>query len=127
MKRNLPEQYREQNGRFGTTEAVGFNGAFLLPRRVAKAIFQNKGRYYQCLISDGMGWAHVSVSIPSDRRCPTWEEMCYIKSVFFEDTDCVVQYHPSKDQYVNNHPYCLHLWQSLDVQFPTPLKQMVGI
>lgn len=27
------------------------------------------------------GWDHVSVSLPN--RCPTWEEMCKVKDLFF--------------------------------------------
>lgn len=44
-------------------------------------------------------------------RCPTWEEMCQVKDLFWDDEDVVMQFHvPSKD-HVNNHPYCLHLWR----------------
>jgi hypothetical protein len=55
------------------------------------------------------GWEHVSVSLP--HRTPTWNEMRYVKKVFFEDEDLCVQFHPKKSQYVNHHPYCLHIWK----------------
>lgn len=57
------------------------------------------------------GWEHVSVSPCNRKRAtpPTWAEMCEIKHMFFEDEEAVVQYHPPKSEYVNNHPYCLHL------------------
>lgn len=74
--------------------------------------------------SDGGGWDHVSVSLPS--RCPTWEEMQYIKTLFWDDEDCVVQFHPPKSEYVNNHPYCLHLWKKQGCQYTTPPSIMVG-
>ena len=32
--------------------------------------------------SFGGGWEHVSVSYR--KRCPTWEEMCRVKDMFFE-------------------------------------------
>jgi hypothetical protein len=76
-------------------------------------------------------WEHVSVSIafPEKKiplRCPSWEEMCYIKSLFWDEVDCVLQYHPSKDQYVNRHPYVLHLWRPIGQVIPIPDKSMVG-
>lgn len=54
-------------------------------------------------------WEHVSASCRN--RCPTWEEMCYLKSLFWDDEDCVVQYHPPKSDYVNQAKTCLHLWK----------------
>lgn len=68
-------------------------------------------------------WDHVSVS--TQRRCPTWEEMCWVKDLFFEDTECVVQYHPEKKDYVNEHEYVLHLWRCPSVPFPMPPKVCV--
>ena len=54
---------------------------------------------------------HVSVSLR--RRCPTWDEMCMVKDIFWADEECVVQFHPPKSKYVNFHPYCLHLWRKV--------------
>ena len=59
--------------------------------------------------SFGGGWDHVSVSFMN--RCPTWDEMCKVKDVFFRDDECCVEYHPPKSEYVNIHPYCLHIWK----------------
>jgi hypothetical protein len=85
-----------------------------------------KGKQFACMASDGMGWEHVSVSRPD--RCPTWEEMCVIKSRFWDsEEDCVIQYHPPKSEYVNNHPYCLHLWRPTEMQIPIPSSYMVGL
>lgn len=64
------------------------------------------------------GWDHVSVSYPD--RCPTWDEMCMVKDIFFRDDECVAQYHPAKKDYVNLHPYCLHLWRCQDREIPKP-------
>lgn len=77
------------------------------------------------IASWGMGWEHVSVS--TERRCPLWDEMCYIKSLFWRDDESVVQFHPSRDRYVNNHPYCLHLWRPTEETFPMPPTYMVGV
>ena len=55
------------------------------------------------------GWDHVSVSL--ERRCPTWDEMCAVKDLFFYDEELCIEYHPKKSEYVNLHPYCLHIWR----------------
>ncbi len=75
------------------------------------------------IFSWGGGWEHVSVSYPN--RYPTWEEMCRIKDMFWNEEECVVQYHPPKSEYVNNHPYCLHLWRKSGENFELPPKEFV--
>lgn len=69
------------------------------------------------------GWDHVSVSFTN--RCPTWEEMCKIKDMFFQDDECCVEYHPAKKDYVNLHPYCLHIWKPQQEVIPAPPNIMV--
>jgi hypothetical protein len=68
---------------------------------------------------------HVSVSTPI--RCPTWEEMCFVKALFWEDEELILQYHPRRSQYVNNHPHCLHMWRPVGVQIPEPPILAIGI
>lgn len=70
------------------------------------------------IASNGEGWDHVSVSLPD--RCPSWNEMCRVKDLFFFDEECVMQLHPAKSAYVNNHPYTLHLWKPQNAVIPTP-------
>jgi hypothetical protein len=54
--------------------------------------------------------------------------MCAVKDLFWNDEDVVVQFHPAKSTYVNNHPGCLHLWRCTDGrEFPTPPEILVGI
>lgn len=72
----------------------------------------------------GEGWEHVSVSL--EHRCPTWEEMCWVKDLFWSDDECVIQFHPPKAEYVNCHPYCLHLWKQIDSEQPRPPMDHVG-
>jgi hypothetical protein len=74
--------------------------------------------------ADSSGWEHVSVSLK--HRTPTWEEMCFVKDLFWDDEEMVLQIHPAKSKYVNFHPYCLHLWRSLAFDMPTPDPLMVG-
>jgi hypothetical protein len=82
------------------------------------------------VVSDGKldGWEHVSVSIDRKGRArlPNWEEMCFVKNMFWEAEDCVVQYHPPLSRSVNNYRV-LHLWRSLRHDFPQPPMEMVGI
>lgn len=75
------------------------------------------------MFSWGGGWDHVSVSY-KNHTC-TWKEMCELKDIFFRDDECVVQYHPPKSEYVNNHPYCLHLWRPQKQEIPLPPKEFV--
>ncbi|MDX1406786.1 MAG: hypothetical protein R3330_01600, partial [Saprospiraceae bacterium] len=82
--------------------------------------------------NDGMEWEHVSISIHRRRggmtspRTPTWEEMCRIKDIFWDPEDRVVQYHPPRSEYVNCHPYTLHLWRPVNVRLIAPPWYMVG-
>ena len=59
-------------------------------------------------------WEHVSVVPRKKKRTPTWEEMCAIKDMFFHEEEEVIQIHPRKSEYVNVHPYCLHMWRPVD-------------
>lgn len=82
------------------------------------------------------GWEHVSV-VAHDRkkvrgkwmsrpRPPTWPEMCIVKDAFWSRDECVVQFHPRENEYVNNHQHCLHLWRHRENAFPTPPPVLVG-
>ena len=85
----------------------GFAATFIHPYKPGQVFI---------IASWDMGWEHVSVSMKN--RCPTWEEMCAIKDIFWCESECVVQYHPPKSEYINNHPYCLHLWKKTSGDFP---------
>lgn len=113
----VPEKYRVKEGKLGSDESYGNNGYFLIKSVKFK-------REFRCVVSDGLGWEHVSVSLPT--RCPTWEEMCFIKDKFWDKGDCVVQYHPAEKDHVNYHPYCLHLWRPMGLSIPKPPPLMVG-
>ena len=78
--------------------------------------------------SYGGGWEHISID--GKKRMPEWEEMCFLKDMFFNDDECVVQYHPPKSEYVNNLKYCLHLWKPIEEYagvLPMPPSILVGI
>lgn len=72
------------------------------------------------------GWEHVSVTT-NEYRTPTWEEMCFVKNAFWGPDEAAMQVHPPEIQYVNNHPYCLHLWRHARRSIPLPPSALVGI
>lgn len=80
------------------------------------------------IASSGMGWDHVSVrAIESGtERTPTWDEMCLIKDLFWDADDCVVQFHPPRSEYVDEHPNVLHLWRPSNTNIQTPPSILVG-
>jgi hypothetical protein len=74
---------------------------------------------------DETAWEHVSVS--TRRRPPNWQEMCFVKDLFWSEEECVIQFHPPKSCYVNNHPFCLHLWRPIDGHVRLPPSILVGV
>ena len=87
----------------------------------------NEGQVLRVMVSGGsdtVPWEHVSVSTKT--RCPTWKEMCWIKELFFDEEEVVIQYHPRKSDYVNLHPFCLHMWRPTTVELPLPPPIAVG-
>lgn len=81
------------------------------------------GQTLQVIAATGLGWDHVSVT--HKKRTPTWHEMCHIREMFFDDEDTVVQFHPPKSMYVNDHPRCLHLWRKIDEEIELPPVECV--
>jgi hypothetical protein len=77
--------------------------------------------------ASGVFWEHVSARAreKNRERCPTWEEMCYIKSLFWGPEECVVQYHPPASEYKNDHPHVLHLWRYTKAEIPRPPRLLV--
>lgn len=71
----------------------------------------------------GDGWDHVSVSLSS--RTPRWEEMNFIKDLFFNNDETVMQLHPKKSEYINVHEFVLHMWRPHDAEILTPPLYMV--
>lgn len=120
----VPNQFRERkHPLLKSDDSAGLNGFFIIPHyRISEYEFR-------CMASNGMDWEHVSVSVAKKRqeasRCCTWEEMCHIKNIFWTEDVCVIEYHPSKSEYVNRHPYVLHLWRPISQIIPIPDKSMV--
>lgn len=93
---------------------------------IAEAYFFSSKKPHPATVifSWGGGWDHVSVSFPN--RCPTWEEMREAKRMFFRPEETAWEYHPMESEYVNNHPYCLHIWRYQRPGMPIPPSWMVG-
>jgi hypothetical protein len=109
-------------GHYGTPPNAGPFGAF-------KVICPLTGGKLHILATDGdiedaQGWDHVSVSL-SD-RCPTWEEMHWTKQQFWLPEECVFQLHPPESEYINFHPYALHMWRHTAIPCPKPPSIFVG-
>ena len=117
----MPDQYPSREGdRFGM---------FLVPKP------DNKRKFFSVIFDDGdkTGWEHASFKIVKGhgrklyvlRSIPGWDECCYVKNLFWKEGECVVQFHPAKENYVNIHPFVLHLWKLRDGTFPTPPIELV--
>ncbi len=109
------ERCRIRNGPMRSDTSCGNNGAFIIP-------YQNFE--LAVIISDGGGWDHVSVSMPN--KTPTWDQMNYIKSLFWDEEETVIQYHPPKSRYKNFHAHCLHMWKPQNKDIPLPPTEFVA-
>ncbi len=122
MRTALPaklEEGRVRHGQFASKPAWGPYGAFFVhgPCGCELKIIGSG--------ADETGWEHVSVSTP--RRSPNWQEMSFVKDLFWEPEECVMQLHPPRSEYVNNHAHCLHMWRPTKAEIPLPPSILVGI
>ncbi|WP_433995797.1 DUF7694 domain-containing protein [Bradyrhizobium diazoefficiens] len=53
--------------------------------------------------------------------------MCFVKDLFWDEEECVMQLHPPYSQYVNNSRYCLHLWKPIRENIPRPPASFIGV
>jgi len=109
------EKYRVKTGPMASDESFGMNGVFIL---------QHADTSLSVVVSDGMEWDHVSVSTRT--RCPTWDEMCWVKNIFFDPEETVIQYHPPESCYIDEFPYALHMWRKQGATIELPPAWMVG-
>jgi hypothetical protein len=120
----FPEQFRWKDAPGGYQSQPGEQfGFFLIPGRHAN------GRALKVMADDGAtsGWEHASVTLfDGSVKCPSWIEMSIIKDLFWDNEQTVVQFHPPKSDYVNQHPGCLHLWRCVKQKFPRPPAILVG-
>lgn len=125
----VPEQYRfkKEGHPYSSDASVGNNGAFVIPHPSIR------NYWILAIASSELAWEHVSVHLfrkahmqkqQEVERTMTWQEMCFVKEIFWGEKATVLQYHPAKEDYVNMHPYTLHLWRPQG-KFPKPPKIFV--
>lgn len=114
------EPFRFHGGPWGSEQGDDF-GAFQIPGPCGESlrIIASPGD-----ADEAIPWEHVSVS--TRHRCPYWKEMCFVKELFWDEEEMVMQLHPPKSQWINNHDFCLHLWRPLDGNIPAPPSIAVG-
>lgn len=77
----------------------------------AKAYRNNVGLQIIISIDDTPKWGKLKhVSISREDMYPAWDEILRVKEHFFGDIDCMMML-PKKEDYVNIHSYCFHIWQ----------------
>ena len=67
---------------------------------------------------DGRTWLHVSVS--RRNRMPEYKDVFLVKHLFIGDDKKAIQVFPPKDEHINDHPYCLHLFHCVEDSEPLP-------
>lgn len=109
------DKYRDNDNPIGPSPPGVNWGWFIIPKARGTLRVMSSGTGHWNEVS---GWEHVSVSLAN--RTPTWEEMCYVKSMFWREDETVVQFHPKKSKYKNQMPYCLHLWKKINEEHELP-------
>jgi hypothetical protein len=113
---------RKGHGAYNSDRSYGNNGMFVIP--------YTRDIWMRCIVSDGGGWEHVSVHAVDREgnslgRTPSWEEMCFVRDLFWRPDELVIQIHPPHQEYVNIAEYVLHLWRPVDEKLPKPELYMV--
>ena len=92
---HVPEQYRVKDHPYlGSDESDGNNGLFVFSE-LENVPFTGKLKIeIRCIASDGRRWEHVSVSLAIP-QIPSWNLMCKVKSVFWDDEDNICTFLPN--------------------------------
>lgn len=121
MKDKLPvnlQRYRVDLPGYVKMPNESIQGAFLIPYGDVPIV------QLKVMSGCGEGWDHVSVSVQG--RCATWDEMNWIRGLFFEPEETVIQIHAPASQYVNFHKHTLHLWRSWSQKVELPPQWMIA-
>lgn len=112
------ESHRVDSGPLSSDSSYGNNGAFELTYNDVLLVI--------IASSDGV-WDHVSVhTVGRDgSQTPTWDEMDYVRKLFFRGDEWVIQYHAPVNKHIENHPDVLHMWRPQRETIPVPPAWMV--
>lgn len=110
-------RWRLRAGPSASEDVDGACGFFIIPGPL--------GTTLRAMASDGSEWpleppAWEHVSISTERRCPTWAEMEFVRDIFWAVDETVMQLSVPRAEHINCHPYCLHLWRPIGVEIPRP-------
>ncbi|MGD8707111.1 MAG: hypothetical protein PVI88_00325 [Nitrosopumilaceae archaeon] len=87
----------------------------LIEKRTDGAMYRKGNLLVICscnIENDDKRWWHLSLSRPN--RYPPHEEILYIKNLFFGTDKKVIMIFPKKENYINIHKYCFHLFYCVD-------------
>lgn len=131
MTFHVPEKARLTTGPLATDFTYGQNGAFRIPSPEpgwTLFLICADGTDAEPTEPDAENWEHVSVRAAASAtksRVPNWREMCHVKDLCWDEDDIVIQLHPKKSDYVNQHPHVLHLWRCKNREVPMPPRSCV--
>jgi hypothetical protein len=95
----------------------GFNGGWYKSRDGLAVIISS------CQEQDGKLWVHLSVS--RKKSIPTWADLVKVKELFLGTDALAIQVLVPRSEWVNDHEFCLHLYQCLDDR-PIPDFRKLG-
>jgi hypothetical protein len=129
---NHLDQFRLRVGPITSPNGATY-GAFQIPLAGPSGIV-----VLNCIASDGFDgtkdwrWEHVSCHAVDfagtkamAQRIPSWTEMDYLKDLFWNQEETVVQYHVPKSKHINHNEHVLHLWRPKGFEFQLPPKELV--
>jgi len=91
---------------------VEFTLPFSTDSREVEAFTSKNGLGILKSIDNTPKWGDLlHISISHKHRYPSWDEIVLLKNHFFGDMD-VMMILPKKEDYVNVHKNCFHLWQT---------------
>src|SRR3972149_1913846 len=108
------ERFRVRSGEMETEPNSGPQGAFEVPGPEGRTlwIIASDGRDWGEAALAGLAWEHVSVHAGRKRaQTPTWREMEYVRDLFWEEGDTVLQFSVPRAKHINLHDHVLHLWR----------------
>lgn len=123
------ELMRDNNHKIETARSMDPDNVTWRGKNCGVFYFRRFSDTFAMIADDGVvsesGWEHITVVKQGSSHPPSWEEMCWVKSLFWRDDECVLQYHPPRADYIDDHPCVLHLWRPTDGVIPVPPKELV--